>query len=251
MTFKAKTKYANRFKSLFELLFNNMTTVCLTIDQTGLSLKTTTSQNITFDVQLPSHHFDEYVFGGLEPIHVGLGNKVKKFFKTVKNKSIVEFSITDPFLFDIIITALDNQNNCKSLLSVTIASVQNIAPFDSIDYKVPSVRVPNTNFSKMCRSFMTPTFYLSKTNGELEFGSTMINIFKESFRFGVADSTDTSAVFHRHYRTDQIIRIIKMASLVPKHLSIYVEKGLPLLVKSTSEIGTVKVYINAMIDDTA
>lgn len=245
MSFRAKTKYANRFKSLFELLFNNMSTVCLTIDQSGIILKTTTTQNITFDITLPADKFDEYVFDSVEPLHVGLGNKVKKFFKTVKNKSTVEFSIIDPFLFDIKVTSLDN--NCKSYLSINIASVQNIAPFDSIEYTVPSVNVPNTNFSKMCRTFMTPTFYLSKTNGELEFGSTMPDIFKETFRFGTMNSTDTS-LFHQQYRTDQIIRIIKMSSLVPKHISIYAEHGLPLLIKSTSEIGIVKTHIYSLVE---
>lgn len=241
MSFKARTKYANRFKSLFELLFNNMTTVSLTIDQTGITLKTVTSQNITFNVDLPADKFDEYTFDGVEPIHIGLGNKVKKFFKTVKNKSLVEFSIVDPFLFDIKVTSLDN--NCKSCLSVTIATVQNIAPFDSIDYTVQPISVPNTNFSKMCRSFITPTFYISKTNGELEFGSTMADIFKETFKFGPVVPTDMS-LFHQQYRTDQIIRIIKMSSLVSKHIMIYAEQGLPLLIKSISEIGTIKTHIS-------
>lgn len=244
MSFKAKTKYANRFKTLFELLFNNMMTICLTIDDQGISIKIITTQNITFDIDLPADKFEEYVFDSPEPIHIGLGNTVKKFFKTVKNKSVVEFSITDPFLFNIKVIS---DNNCKSDLSVNIANVQNIAPFNHIEYSVAPVSVPNTNFSKMCRSFMTPVFYLSKANGELTFGSTMDQIYKKTFRFGEVIPSDIS-LFYQQYRTDQIIRIIKIASFVPKSIMIYAEQNLPLLFKTVSEIGTIKTYITSTIE---
>lgn len=245
MLFKAKTKYASKYKALFELLFNNMTTVCFTINHEGIFLKTTTEQGITFDISLPKDNFEEYVFENTEALYIGLGNQVKQFFKTVKNKTVVEFIIENPFVFEIKVTSLDG--NCVSVLEANIANVQNIASTDLKEYSVKPVSVFNTNFSKMCRSFKTPTFYLSKTNGQLEFGCMMTDIYKKTYKFGPQDPSDTS-LFYNQYRTDQFIRIIKIASFVSNQIMVYSEQHLPLLFESCCEIGVIKTYIESTVD---
>jgi hypothetical protein len=245
MSFKAKTKYANKYKALFELLFHNMTTACFTIDKQGITLKTTTAQNITIDLFLPADKFDEYVFEGIEPIHVGLGNHVKQFFKTVKNKTVVQFSITKPYVFDIEITS--QLDDCIVGLSANIANIQNIAAPDIKEYTVTPISIVNTNFSKMCRSFKSPTFYLTKKDGQLEFGCMMTDIYKKTFKFGKNNPTDIS-LFHQQYRTDQFVRIIKMASFSSGSVLIYAENDLPLAFESTCEIGTIKIYITSTVE---
>ena len=99
--FKAVTKYTGRFKSLFEVIFQNMTTADFTIDKTGMFLEQLTTQNLLISVFLPAENFEEYVFDEDEPIHVGLGQHInKEFFKSVKNKDIITMSITKQHVFD-------------------------------------------------------------------------------------------------------------------------------------------------------
>src|SRR5210317_646141 len=96
--FYAKTKYANRLKALFELLFNNLKTVCFTIDKDGIHLKSTTTLNLMIEVELNADKFDEYKFDFDGPLHIGLESYISKSFKTMKNKNVVTLSITNPGL---------------------------------------------------------------------------------------------------------------------------------------------------------
>ena len=58
--FKAVTKHTGRFKSLFEVIFQNMTTADFTIDKTGMFLEHITTQNLLISVFLPAENFEEY-----------------------------------------------------------------------------------------------------------------------------------------------------------------------------------------------
>lgn len=239
MTFIAKTKYSSRFKSLFELLFQNMTTACFTIDKTGILLETITTQNILLKVNLPAECFEEYVFEGDGPMHIGLGIHINQFFKTVKNKTSIEFSIKQPYIFDIKVAS--KTDNCVVSLSANIEAVQNIAPEMVEKYISEPVEIMNTDLSKMCRSFKAQVFVTKKCS-QLEFSCTLENIYKKNFLFG-KESSDDIGLFHQSYNADQFSRISKVSSFINQPVKVYAEEGKPLLFDCSSEIGTIKVFM--------
>ena len=243
MTFVAVTKHANKYKALFELLFHNLTTACFIIDKKGITLKEVTVQNLIIDVVLPAENFETYNLETDEPIHVGLGIHVNQFLKTIKNKSVLKFSITTPYVFDIQITTPND--DCVMDMSASIASMQNIAVPKINEYSVKAISIGNTNFSKMCRAFRSPTFYFTKKYNQLEFSCMLTDIYKKTFIYGERDPTDNTLI-HKQYRTDQFIRIIKLASFAPKMIDVYAEQGLPLTFKTLSEIGTITVTVNTL-----
>jgi hypothetical protein len=75
----------------------------------------------------------------------------------------------------------------------------------------------------------------------------MTDIYKKTFKFGKNNPTDIS-LFHQQYRTDQFVRIIKMASFSSGSVLIYAENDLPLAFESTCEIGTIKIYITSTVE---
>ena len=224
---------------MFELLFQNMTTACFTISKQGMTLETVTTQNILIKVDLPKECFEEYIFDEDEPLHIGLGIHINHFFKTVKNKTSIEFSIKQPYVFDIKVAS--KTDNCMVSLSANIESVQNIAPEMVERYDTPPVEIVNTDLSKMCRSFKAQV-YVTKKCGQLEFSCTLEHIYKKNFLFGKAVPDDIS-LFHQNYNADQFARISKAASFVNQPIKVYAEESKPLLFDCSSEIGNMKVFM--------
>ena len=237
--FYAKTRYSNRFKALFEILFQNMTTACFTINDTGMFLESTTTQNTLFKLSLPKELFDEYKFEG-EEIHIGLGAHINQFFKTIKSKTVIEFSITQPFIFDV--KVVSKNDNCVMMISANIENVQNIAP-EALDiYVKEPINIASTDFSKMCRAFKTQV-YVTKNENQMEFSCAIEHIYKKNFVFGKANSDDKN-LFHQNYSAEQFLRICKISSFVNQPIKVYAEEGKQLLFACESEIGVLQVFLN-------
>jgi hypothetical protein len=241
--FVAKTQYSSKFKALFELLFHNMTTSCFKIDKDGMHLEYLTTQNIFIKLDLPAASFDEYIFDDPEPVFIGIGHYANKFLKTVKNKTQITFSITQPYVFDIEIGSTDpSSNDCVISFSANIESVQNIASTPMQTYTEKGVEISTSNMSKLCRMFQSNLFFVTKKCGQLKFGCDVEPIFKKCFLFGKKDLGDTS-MFHQDYRVDQLKRINKIPSFSSENIVAYAEEGKPLMFDCKSEIGSLKVYM--------
>jgi hypothetical protein len=244
MIFQAQTKYSNRLKSLFELLFNNMSTACFTIDDLGIHLKTQTTQNILLEVNLEAELFDTYIMSSPEPIHIGLGSYINQSFKTIKNKSMVEFSIETPERLTITITS--DADDCEFKLSTATENVQNVSMIPHCVYNVVATKIPTSRFSSMCRLFKeNPFFTVTKDKGLLQFKSGVDEIYTKHFQFGKENVTDTSLV-HDVYKSDQFSRIAKIVSFCSdanKLLDISAEEKKPLMIHAICEIGSLKAYI--------
>lgn len=246
MIFLAKTKYSNRLKSLFELLFNNMGTACFTIDKKGMHLKNFTTQNIMLEVHLEAELFNEYEMNQDESIHIGLGSYVNQSFKTIKNKSIVELCISNPNVLDIKITS--PTDNCVFTLSAMTESVQNVSIMPYYDYETSGVKISTPRFSAMCRQFKEEkNFTTTKEKGLIKFRCGVENIYSKYFQFGVEDVNDNDLIHHT-YSSDQFLRIVKIVSFSSdntKYLEVFVEKEKPMMILCSSEIGVLKAYILA------
>jgi len=167
--FKAVTKHTGRFKSLFEFIFQNMTTADFTIDKKGMFLEHITTQNLLISVFLPAENFEEYVFDETEPIHVGLGQHInKEFFKSVKNKDVITLSITKPYIFDF--EKRTDTNDSVQSLSVSIEDTQNITPIEHDIYNTTPVLIAHNIYTDWCKSISnTTTIDVTKNMGQIQF----------------------------------------------------------------------------------
>ena len=160
-------KSYGRFKSLFEVIFQNMTTADFTIDKTGMFLEQLTTQNLLISVFLPAENFEEYVFDEDEPIHVGLGQHInKEFFKSVKNKDIITMSITKQHVFDF--EKRIEANDSVQTLSVSIEDTQNITPIEHDTFETKPVLIAHNIYTDWCKSISnTTTIDVTKNMGQI------------------------------------------------------------------------------------
>jgi hypothetical protein len=239
--FKAVTKYTGHFKSLFEIIFQNMTTADFTIDKTGMFLEQHTTQKLLISVFLPAENFEEYMFDNEEPIHVGLAQHInKEFFKSVKNKDTITMSITKPYIFDFEKRA-DNNDSVQSL-SVSIEDTQNITPIIHDEFNSKPILIVSNIYMDWCKSISNTTIIdVKKDMGQVRF------IFntgrsKKTLTLGKEDKNDMDLVFQQYY-AEQFSRISKMSSFVSESIEIKVENDKPLYFLCKSPIGTMKIFM--------
>lgn len=244
--FRAKTTHANRLKALFELLFNNLKTVCFTIDKDGMHLKAMTTINLLLEVKLLAENFDEYVFTFEEPVHIGIESYVNKSFKTMKSKNIVTMSIVNPgeLVIDVKSTSKDNYSYSLSLLT---QNVQSVTPIPLVSYASSSMtNVPTSVFSDMCKQIKCVSqFSVTREHGLLKFKcNTPADVYSETFVFGKEDPSDTLLV-HDVYKSEQLTRMAKIVSFAKdssKFVQVYVEANKHMMICAKSELGTINAY---------
>lgn len=239
--FKAVTKYTGRFKSLFEVIFQNMTTADFTIDKTGMFLEHLTTQNLLISVFLPAENFEEYVFDEDEPIHVGLGQHInKEFFKSVKNKDVITMSITKPYTFDF--EKSTEANDSVQSLSVSIEDTQNITPIEHDTFDSSPVLIAHNIYTDWCKSISnTTTIEATKNMGQIQFLFDTGRSVK-TLKSGKEDKNDIELV-HQQYYSDQFTRISKISSFVSEPIEVRLENDKPLYFLCQSPIGTMKIFM--------
>lgn len=238
--FIAVTKYTGRFKSLFEVIFQNMTTADFTISKTGMFLEHLTTQNLLISVFLPAEKFEEYVFDEEEPIHVGLGQHIsKEFFKSVKNKDVITMSITKPHTFDF---EKRSDDDTVQSLSVSIEDTQNITPMEHETYASNPVLIAHNIYTDWCKSISnTTTIEATKNMGQIQFLFDTGRSVK-TLKKGKEDKNDIELV-HQQYYSDQFTRISKMSSFVSEPIEVRLERDKPLHFLCKSPIGTMKIFM--------
>jgi len=246
--FVAQTSYAGKLKALFEVLFSNMSTVCLTIDARGIRSEILTNHNMLICVDLPAECFDEYSFEFDEPQYIGLGSHVNHFFKSLKNKTVVKFTIDKPFVLDIEIkyTVEDYVISYSS----NIESMQNIASCPIETYDCEGIAISSSNFNQMCKSFRTTLIDVTKRDGQLLFSFEIAGISSKKLEFGKKQPEDTSLYFNT-FKSDYFVRIGKLASFVTEPIKIYAERSpdgedKKLMIEAISSIGTVRIFMDSV-----
>ena len=242
--FSAKTIHSGKIKALFEVIFNNTSTVCFTISEHGLFSEITTTSNALICVELPSSCFEDYTFTFPEPQHIGLGSHVNSFFKSLKTKTTVVLSMTKPYTLDIV----SEDAGCTSSYSAAVISAQNISPSASYCYEKPGFDVSCSNFNSMCKSFAkTSTLDVSKHEGTLSFSFELSGIASKKLTFGQKDSADSS-LYYQQFKSDGFLRIGKLSSFADK-IKLFAEVDLPFLINASSHLGTVKIYMRSSPSD--
>ncbi len=239
--FEAETKYTGRFKSLFEVIFQNMTTADFTIDTDGMFLEHLTTQNLLISVFLPAKNFEKYVFDEEEPLHVGLGQHIsKEFFKSVKNKDVITMSITKPHIFDF--EKRSEANDSVQSLSVSIEDTQNITPIEHETFDSNPVLIAHNTYTDWCKSISnTNNIMATKVRGQIQFLFDTGRSTK-TLTLGKEDKNDMELV-HQQYYSDQFTRISKISSFVSEAIEIRLERNKPIHFLCRSPIGTMKIFI--------
>jgi hypothetical protein len=242
--FIAKTCHSGKLKALFEVLYSNVQTVCLTISATGIKSEAITTQNALICVDLPAASFDEYAFTFSEPQYVGLGSHVNQFFKSLKNKTTVSLTITRPFTLDIEISS-NVDDSCMMKYSATIVSAQNVAPIPIAKYTSPGIEISNVNFNQMCKSFSKSLLIdVTKRDGQIYFSFELAGIATKTLRYGT-ERADT-ALFYQSFKSDSFARIGKLASFSSGPIVVYADVDKPLMIEAKSQIGIVYVLLTGM-----
>lgn len=242
MTFQARTKHSAKFKALFEALFQNMTTVCLMIDDAGIRSETYTTQNLLVSVTLPATAFDEYRFVGGEPILVGVGSHINQLLKGANAKTTLTFGISRPQILNVeIASAVDN---CVESLSATLQCVQNVALTAFPVYSRPPTQIYPPRFNVLCRSIKSNTVRVQKQRGRLLFTFEVAGLCEKTFSFGDDDPNDRSPLVSKEIRSEQLMRVRKLYKMGDGPIEVYVEHNYPIMIVAYSPIGQIRVLIN-------
>jgi len=244
--FYAVSKHGGKFKALFEVIFQNMTTACFTIDKKGMFMENRTTQNILFTIFLPASSFQEYVYDFDEPKYIGLNSHInKEFFKHIKHKDVFSMKMSKPFIFDF---EKNTEDNVKLILSVSIENIQNIKPMNLLVYTTPSIPLSSANFNQICRSFNSiPVISLTKCTGQLTF-SFETGITTKTMVFGKEQPIESDMI-HFMYYADQFVRINKISSFVTDPIEVRMEANKPLYFYCNSVVGLMKIFIYPKIDN--
>jgi hypothetical protein len=252
--FLAKTICSGKIKSLFEILFSNVSTVKLSISKNGIYSENETNKKNLIIVDLPAEGFDEYVFIFAEPIHIGLDTHVNTFFKSLKNKSTLTMSIANIDNLTINFEVKSLTDDCVIYNSETVVSEQSTKELEIINYDCEGISISCTNFSCMCKSFKSQFINVTKQNGQLMFSFEISGISERMSRYGKRVDEDVS-LFHKTYSADVFSRINKLASFANEDIKIYAEQsntstiGKPLMIQAKCLIGTIKIIINEHIEN--
>lgn len=238
--FTAKTTQSGKLKAIFEVLFSNMSTVCVVISADGLSAEMQTTNNSLIKLMIPSSSFDEYTFTYPEPRYIGLGSHLNTYFKSFKNKTTVVLSMIEPYILDIAYTDEAFTSKCSATVE---DDQQHVSPAETFNYTLPPVYISCANFNAMCKSFTKlPTIDVVKQHGKVSFMSNFDGITSKTLIFGHHNEKDTM-IYHKQYKSDAFVRISKLSSYADG-INLYVEQDKPIHIEAKSSFGTVSVYMN-------
>lgn len=239
--FHAKSKFAGKFKTLFEILYQNLSPACFTINKDGMFFQHYTTQNLIISVDLPSSCFEEFSFSSPESLYIGLGNHInKEFFKTIKNNDIIFFKITTPGMFEF----TKQSDTTLQVLNTKTEIIQNIIPITLPTFTFPGVNVKSEDFCQTYKSFNSNSINVIKNKGLLCFSFDTGRSTK-TVTYGVEDLNDLS-LFHQTFTIEQFNRIIKIGAFSSGVIQIFAEPNQPLLLLCESPIGVLKIYMHSL-----
>lgn len=240
--FYAVSKHGGKFKALFELIFQNMTTACFTIDKSGMYMECMTTQNTLFKIMIGVDSFDTYEFTNPEPLFIGLNSSVNRnFFKSIKNNDVFSMKIeSTKQTLD-----LENQytsDNVSIKLAVIIENIQNIEKNKEYEYLSPPITIFSRMLNLLCRSLHAiPLTQIVKQYGQISFiFDAQLNT--KTITFGESRRNDLELVDNTYY-SDQFNRIIKLCHLADS-VEAKLEKDKPFYLHCQSVICWIKIYIN-------
>lgn len=251
--FKAKTQEGYIIKVLGELLQHIIKTGCFVIDHNGITLRMMDShRKKLIDIKLDASKFSLYKFK-TEKRFLGINlTYFYKMLKSIKKKdAVVLFINTDkPNMLGIKVIPPENTRITTSYIK--IQSIQNL------DIELPhgyenSIIVQSNEYQKMCKDMSHISTYINihAEKFNIKFSSNASSIYSRDVIFGETDDSDSeddyvnNATFNEDFETEQLVGIIKIASL-HNTIQIFPKKDLPLLFKTNiGNIGKLSLFLKS------
>lgn len=238
--FYAVTGHSMKVKAILEILNNNLKTICFTINERGMFLRTRTNANQYLEMNLFADKFDVFKFNFPNPIHIGVESHFCSFSKALVTKSSAIFSITTP---NILKAAVLYGDSFSFSMEVITEVIQNVSCEPLQTYSEPGIQVPISLFTHTCKLFKGPSqdFVVVKEKGLLKMIIKNMDLITKTAVFGSEDPNDTGLVTQQ-YKLDQFIRIVKITDFAKDTIKIYLEKGKPMMVQAECDLGIFCVY---------
>ncbi|NP_078615.1 Proliferating cell nuclear antigen [Lymphocystis disease virus 1] len=247
--FTAIVSQAAKFKNLIELLFNNLDTIVLQIDKSGISINESVGC-IDINVQLPNNYFLEYKFTATNAIYLGLSTNVAYDFKTIKNKAKVKFSIVqlateiEPLILKI--ETFPPEGELQTAIILTVEAVVQ----DKIYKKIPSdyttndeIKILAKDFASTCKSFKSGLISVSKIDGRLIMSTSIDGLKTKEFVFG-KELISCEGIVHFMVPVEKMLKLTKLAAFADKYISVIV-KSTYLIFKAVNDLGIITIKCNS------
>lgn len=248
-----KTTDAFVFKSMCELLQNNIRKACFEISDTGIRLCTPdTYHHILVNLSLDAENFQVYKFTQNEKKYIGINTvHLHKCVKTIKKKDSLDLFIDEKEPNELGIRVFPKENNGRVTLSkVKIQNMQYIDTELPLGYGKPVI-VPSSEYQKMTKEMNSigSTIKISSKGFMIKFISDPSGTYSKVVTFGdnVSDEdTDSEEEeYTQDFETEKLNRITKIAGL-SSNMQIYLKEDLPLLFKSSvGNLGKISIYIKS------
>jgi hypothetical protein len=259
--FRVKTTHSAKLKAFFDLLFQNVTTACLTIDAAGIRSENQTTHNLIIAADMPAAAFEEYAFSYAQPLHVGFGSHVNQLLKDAKKKTTTTLSIVvaseQPFHSYELRVEIVSAARVQTITS-PIECVQNVATTVFPTYFTPPVSIASTYFAGLCKSLKSNVVNVVKTGGQLTFAFDVADICHNTVSFPLPSELPVGAtpegsdrapinateLVHKRLTSEQFLRIAKLYRFASDWIEMYVEMDRPMMVIARAPIGSICIIIN-------
>lgn len=242
--FECRTSEGHIFKTLSELLNNNVKNGCFEIDSTGIRFRMTDSnKRILIDLTMNADRFIYYRFDYKEKIFVGLNlTHLYRMLKSVKKKDAINLRITEDRPSDLQITIVPKEKTRVSTSIIKIQTIQNLDIDTPEGYLNPVIIVGN-DYQKMTKDMakIGSQLTISSKRYSMKFSCNSNGVYSREEVFGEDDFE--SEEVGQEFDIEQIMRISKIAGL-STNLQVYQKQDLPILFQSNiGSLGQISIYV--------
>ncbi len=244
--FKIKFKDGFFFKTLTELIKNNINVASFDLDKSKLKMVVTDeNKTILIDLFIEGSECEEYY---LKPDFFQLNVNVKNLYamiRTIKKKDSLSFYIdaNEPTALSICIEP--NNVEMRTVSTINIIMMQNLQ-IETPDEFNNHVCIDSTSFHKMIKNMsdLSPTIIISSKPNYINFTAENNRILKRVVEFG--EQSDGEIEYTDEFPISQFTKIMKIAG-INKHLHFYMEKDSPLIIIKShiDKLGFIRLLIKS------
>jgi DNA polymerase III sliding clamp (beta) subunit (PCNA family) len=244
--FKIKFRDGFFFKTLTELIKNNINIASFDLDKEKLKMIVTDeNKTILIDLEIKGDECEEYY---LKPDFFQLNVNVKNLYsmiRTIKKRDSLSFSInsSEPTSLTICIEPINHEMRVVS--TINIIMMQNLQIETPEDF-ASHISIDSTSFHKMIKNMsdLSPSIIISSRPNYINFTSENNRILKRVVEFG--DTGSNSIEYSDEFPISQFTKIMKIAG-INKNIHFYMEKDSPFIILKShiEKLGFIRLLIKS------
>lgn len=241
--FKCTTKEGYKLKVLVEILHNSFKNISLTVDETGISSQVSDNKNTLIQFHLLAENFSHWEYTSKMLFGVNL-TLLHKAVSSIKKKDTVSLEITgdEPQLLKV--TVLPSDQDHLEQTTITVTQVQSVKFDVPTNYENP-ILIGSSKIQKIFKD-INNTGKIANITGNRHFfriNAETPNVIGRDVVFGKPQ--DEYNVHTYYFNSDKLVKISKISSL-HKNLKVYLDKDLPLVIKTNvGDLGTISIFIKS------